>query len=233
MKKSLLMMLFFLANLTFAQKLLFTNINDSTILRNQNDLLIKDFQNQLTLIDPNFSFNGMKTMVRDSLFSGYYLPKNNRIYLSTWKATPKVIVDFCTQIMDDKQQGEKLAALYFFGYFLPHEIAHGIQFNAKVRKDNEYDNEYEANVIALLYWKKRGKSIEMLECYKMAKELVSKLKNPIPENEDRKKYFTEHYEEMSQNADQYAYMLFSQIVNIFEDKNLPDFDVYIKKYISK
>jgi hypothetical protein len=147
------------------------------------------------------SFNGLKTIVKDNLFSGNYLERTNRIYLPHWPTAPKPIKDFCTQVMGGQKEGEQLAAMYFYGFFLPHEVGHGLQFNAHVRKDNEYDNEYDANVMALLYWRAQGKD--------------------------------KHYEEMAQNADQYAYMLFKQIVIIFEDKNLPDFNTYIGQYLAK
>lgn len=221
------------SNQAFSQAKPFTIITDSVTLRKENDLLIKDFEKRVRKINGSVELKGLRTVVKDSLFAGYYLFKTNSIYLSTWPAQPKVIKNFCTGIMGSKAAGEKLAAMYFYGFFLPHEIGHGLQFNANVRKGNEYDNEYEANVIALLYWKERGKEKELRECYEIAKQVVAKLPNPIPANEDTKQYFTVHYDEMSQNAGQYAYMLFSQIVTIFEDKSLPDFNTYIKQYVAK
>ena len=225
--------LLLMSSVTFSQNKLFEIFTDSTALRKENDLIIKDFEARVKKIDNTVSFNGLKTVVKDSLFSGYYLPRTNRIYLTRWQSTPKVIVDFCTQVMGNKKDGEKLAGMYFYGFFLPHEVGHGLQFNTKTRKDNEYDNEYEASLLALLYWKERKKDKEMKECYKIAKQVLSKLKNPIPENEDMKQYFTVHYEEMAQDANSYAYMLFKQIVAIFEDKNIPDFQTYIKLDLSK
>ena len=73
----------------------------------------------------------------------------------------------------------------------------------------------------------------MAECYKIAKKALSQLKNPFPENVDAKKYFTTHYEEMAQNLNQYGYVQLDQIVKIFEDKNLRDFDKYMKHNIYK
>ena len=234
MKMRLFLFLFLgLVNDTFAQKNVFKLYTDSVLLRNDSDLIIADFESRVKKVDSQVSFNGLKTIVKDNLFSGNYLERTNRIYLPHWPTAPKPIKDFCTQVMGGKKEGEQLAAMYFYGFFLPHEVGHGLQFNAHVRKDNEYDNEYDANVMALLYWRAKGKDKEMAECYRIAKIVLSKLKNPIPENADEKKYFTEHYEEMAQNADQYAYMLFKQIVIIFEDKNLPDFNTYIGQYLAK
>jgi len=74
---------------TRAQEKLFTLIRDSTVLKNENDLLINDFESRIKKIDNSIDFNGLKTIVRDSLFSGYYLPSNNRIYLTRGKQHQK------------------------------------------------------------------------------------------------------------------------------------------------
>ena len=93
--------------------------------------------------------------------------------------------------------------------------------------------EYEANELALLYWRSKGKQKELRQCYEMAKRVLTKVKNPIPENVDAKKYITEHYVELLKDPNKYAFIQFSQIVKIFEDKSLPDFNIYIKKYFKK
>ncbi len=228
----LLVILLVTGGFTFAQNRLFENFTDSTLLRKENDLLIKDFESRVKKIDPKVDFKGLKTVVMDSLYTGYYLPKTNRIYLTPWQTTPQMILDFCTDVAGGKKEGERLSAMFFYGFFLPHEIGHALQFATNTRKDNEYDNEYAASEMALLYWKKRGKDGEMKECYEIAKKALSKLKSPIPEKEDVKKYFTEHYDEMAQDGYKYGYIMFRQIVSVFEDKNLPDFDTYIKRYLS-
>lgn len=223
-----LCVLVFVSHIALAQNKLFQLFTDSTALKRENNLLIKDFEAQVKIIKPSINFNGLKTITKDSLYAGYYLPKDNSIYLSTWNVTPKMIKDFCTELTGSKLEGEKLAAMYFFGFFLPHEAAHGLQFNAKIRKDNEYDNEYEANKIAILYWRKKGKERELKICYAIAKNVLSKLKNPIPQGEDEKRYLTANYDEMSQDPYKYGYIMFKQIVDIFEDKSIGDFDTYVR-----
>lgn len=59
---------------------------------------------------------------------------------------------------------------------MPHEIAHGLQFSLNKQKADEYDNEFEANQIAMAYWKKIGREKELEKCYKVAKEALLKLK---------------------------------------------------------
>jgi hypothetical protein len=61
----------------------------------------------------------------------------------------------------------------------------------------------------------------------------SKLPNPVPANMSEEEYFTKNYEQASQNPYIYGYMQFRQFMQIYEDKSLPDFDVFIKNYLSK
>jgi hypothetical protein len=55
----------------------------------------------------------------------------------------------------------------------------------------------------------------------------------VPKNMSEEEYFTKNYEEASSNPYTYGYMQFKQFIQIYEDKNLPEFDSFIKKYISK
>ena len=96
--------------------------------------------------------------------------------------------------------------------------------NSKV----SYQNEHLANTIAMLYWRKIGKTKELNECYELAKKMFEKLPNPVPVGENKEDYFTKNYEQAASNPFVYAYMQFGQFITIYEDKNLPEFDVFMK-----
>jgi hypothetical protein len=234
MRLSLLILLISVSKPLFAQNEVFELFTDSIELRRQNDALINDFENRVRRLDNKFTLHGTRTIVGDSLYAGFYFPDDNRIHLPNWTTTPQPVLDFCNEVAGGKQEGEKLAAMYFYGFFLPHEIAHAFQFNAGLRLDNEYDNEFEASAIAVLYWKMRGKDVELKECYKLAKHAVSAIKDPFPAGVDEKKYFTDHYEEFAQDPYKYGYVMFKQIIQIFEQKkDKTNFDTYVSQRLSK
>ena len=56
-----------------------------------------------------------------------------------------------------------------------------------------------------------------------------KLPNPVPKGSTIEEYFSKNYEEASANPYVYGYMQFKQFIEIYEDKNLPDFDTFIKQ----
>ena len=60
--------------------------------------------------------------------------------------------------------------------------------------------------------------------------MLKTLKNPVPKNEDYKKYITENYGKLASDPYKYGYIQFSQFVEIYENSKLPDFDTYIKNY---
>lgn len=218
-----------LINYSFSQNQWFEIYNDSTQLVIDYNLLMNDFENQVKQIDSSVNLNGLQFKIVNE--GGFYNPNDHTVYLNLYQTTPQWVVDFSTEIAGGKQQGEALSGLFFFGFFMPHEIAHGLQFSLNKQKADEYHNEFEANQIAMAYWKKVGKEKELEKCYKVAKKALLKLKNPIPAGEDEKKYFTKFYLEFVKDPYKYGYIQFQQIVTIYEDKSQPDFDSLIKNII--
>lgn len=233
MKRTLSILLLSWISITSnAQNKYFEIYTDSAELKKQNDELIRDIEARVKLIEPSFSFKGLTTEIPKTFMPGQYRHKTNKIYHLTWEVGGPPMEGFLTEMAGSSEGGKSLAALFFYGFFLPHEVGHALQYHTENVPKNDYDGEYEANELAVLFWRSKGKEKELQQCYEMAKNVLAKLKNPIPENVDAKKYITEHYDELLQDPFKYGYIQFSQIVKIFEDKSLPDLDTYIKKYFS-
>lgn len=227
--KNLIFMLCFISNISSAQNQWFKIYNDSTKFTKDYNLLIKDFENRVKNVDDSVGLKGLKFAIVNE--GGFYNPSDHTIYMNIYDNTPQWLLDFSENVAGGKEQGKELAGLFFFGFFMPHEIAHGLQFSLNKQKADEYHNEFEANQIAMAYWKKVGKEKELEKCYKVAKQALLKLKNPIPAGEDEQKYFTKYYLEFVQDPYKYGYIQFQQIVTIYEDKSQPDFDSLIKNII--
>lgn len=233
MKNTLVLVISMICSFAIAQNNYFEIYNDSTKLKNQNDALIREMEKQIQTTNPYFNFKGLTTEIPNTFMPGQYRSKTNKIYLNTWQVGGPPMEAFLADVAGSNEKGNTMAALYFYGFFLPHEVGHALQHHTQKEPENNYDGEYEANELAITYWRSKGKQKELQQCYEMAKIVLAKLKNPIPKNEDVKTYVTAHYYEMLKDPYQYAYIQFSQIVTIFEDKSLPTFDVYIQKYFPK
>lgn len=216
-----------------AQDKVFEVYTDSTLLQKDNDAIISDIEARVKTLNPSFSFKGLKTVTNHSP-GGYFLYNQNIIHHATWDIEEKFIGQFATELTGSKEKGKEFSGLFIHGFFLPHEVGHALQYHTNNWKnDSLYANEYQASEIALLYWKSKGKVTELEKCYDLAKTAISKIKNPFPENIDIEKHFTEHYNEFLRNPQKYSYVMFSQIVQVFEDKSLPDFDTYVKTRLLK
>ncbi|WP_374166485.1 hypothetical protein [Arcticibacter sp. MXS-1] len=226
-----LLTLVFLCNYSSAQNKWFEVYTDSTLIIKDGNRLTEDLQKKISKIDKKVDLKDPRS--KYNLWGPYYSPEQNTVNLSIWNLSPQWYKDFFIDIASGIEQGEKMFGLFFNGFYVPHELGHALQFAVENRAENEYDNEYTANIIGMLYWRKIGKEKELTECYEYAKKALLKMKNPIPENEDVKKYFTEHYSEFGQDPYKYGFIQFSQFVKVYEDNSLPDFDTYIKKFISK
>lgn len=230
MKKLLLTLILFFATVYLcSQNTLFQLYDDGDALKKHSDELIADIEKEVKSINPAFSFNGLTTEISETFIPGHYRPNTNRIYYCTWPVAKPAMADFSIKAVGSMEAGDQLAAHYFFGYFLAHEIGHAMDFNTGKIPDNRYDSEYYANVFAMLYWRCKGRDKELQKCYEIAKNALTKLKDPVQAGTDRKKFVTENYAKLTQDHMGYAYILFSQIVEIMEDKSLPDFKTYMKE----
>jgi len=233
MKRAFLLLLILTGINLKAQNNFFQIYTDSVALKNQNDELIRDIETKIKIVVPSFSFKALKTTIPKTFMPGQYRQKTNKIYLLPWQTGGPPMKEFLTDIGGSEEKGNALAGMFFYGFFLPHEVGHALQFHANAVPKSNYDAEYEANELAVVYWRSKGRQKELQQCYEIAKKALLKLKNPIPENADAKVYMTEHYNELLQDPYKYAYIQFSQIVTVLEDKSLPDFETYVKKYFKK
>src|SRR5690606_4046432 len=122
-----------------------------------------------------FSFKGLTTEIPKTFMPGQYRQKTNMIYHTTWEIGGPPMIGFLTEAMGSEEEGIKMAGLFFYGFFFPHEVGHALQYHANRVPTNNYDAEYEANEVAILYWRSKGKHKELQQCYEIAKKTLLKL----------------------------------------------------------
>lgn len=225
------LILFLLSNPISAQNQLFEVFTDSTALKEKSIELITDFQGMIT--KPDQTIDLKNPQVAYGAWGPFYIQPQNTIYLPVWYISPAEFQDFCVNVAGNEAEGKKMFGLFFNGFYVAHEVAHAFQYAVNRLPDNEYDKEYTANVIAVLYWKAKGKQKELDTCYQYAQKAMAKLKNPIPEGADAKLFFTQYYREIAQDPYKYGYIQFSQFIEIYEDQTLPSFDRYISEFFKQ
>jgi hypothetical protein len=217
----------------FAQKEWFSLYQDSTKLIKDAEKITTDFENDIKKISPTTKFS-IKAVLNTTPYLIYYNNIKITANLPLWEQVIPQQKNFFYEVAGNEADGKKVFGLFFNGFYLPHELGHAFQ---DATNDSDiglsYQNEYLANTIAILWWRKHKRNEDLKVCYDYAKKIWSKLPNPVPENMNEEEYFTKNYQEASRNPYVYGYMQFKQFIQIYEDKNLPDFDTFIKKYLTK
>ncbi len=236
MKSNLIAGLFLLifsvsACMASGQNKWFQAYSDSAALESDANKIIGQFIQDVRSIKSDVSFQP-RAILRTTPMLIFFRPSENTVNLPLWQQLTEESKSFFHKI-SDKGKAVETFGLFFNGFYLPHELGHAYQHAvAQAKLVNGYDNEYRANVIAMLWWRKQGKHRELKRCYQAAKKILAQLPNPVPEGQTVEAYFTENYSLVGKDPFVYGYMQFGQFIKIYEDKTLPDFDELIRGSVS-
>ncbi len=230
MKKIIVFSLLLSIQIATAQKKWFTTYSDSIALVKDANAITKTFTKDIKKCNKNVAYN-IKTVLHTTPYLIYFYKDAANIPL--WEQVIPEQKQFFYEIAGSEAEGKKFFGLFFNGFYLPHELGHAYEYAVKGETIGSYKGEYFANTVAILWWKKHHREKELKECYEAAKKMWAKLPNPVPEGSTIEEYFSKNYEEASANPYVYGYMQFKQFIEIYEDKNLPDFDTFIKQVSKK
>lgn len=210
-----------------AQNNWFTVYQDSVALVKDATKLSEQFKKDVYWFKKDDKFT-TTTILNTTPYLIFY-DGQNRVNIPLWSQVLPELKAFTKEVTGSEEEGIRMFGLFFNGFYLIHEYGHAYQeiYDFENSKAS-YQNEYLANTIAMLYWRKIGKNEELKQCYELAKRMFAKLENPVPEGMSKQDYFTKNYEQATQNPFVYAYMQFGQFIEIYEDKTLPNFDDFMK-----
>ena len=227
-----LFILCFVFTAGIAQKNWFTLYNDSAALVTDAKAITAAFSKDIKKIKPSIDFNVRAILNTTPYLIYYYGEGNDRTAnLPKWDQVIEPQKQFFYEVAGNEAEGKKLFGLFFNGFYLPHELAHAVEHYTKGDLKGSYKEEYFANIVAMLWWKKQGRSAELKTCYEMAKKVWAKLPNPIPAGITMEEYFTNNYEQATKDPYVYGYMQFKQFIMVYEDKSLKDFDSFMISYL--
>lgn len=232
MKKQIFFITFLLAysGITPAQSVWFRLHQDSIGLIQEADLLKNMFVQDINSLKPELNFS-LQTALKTTPMLIYY--DNKTAHIPLWGQLPEQTQDWFYEMGGNINNGHKIFALFFNGFYLPHELAHGFE-DLLGKLNRSYQNEYFANTVAILWLRKHNYHEKLRECYEAAKDIMAKTPNPVPDGQVAENFFTENYSDIIQNGNPsvYGYMQFGQFIKIYEDNSLPDFDTYVKHYLN-
>lgn len=233
MKQSLLSLSCFLFSSTLmAQNNWFKLYEDSTTLVNDGKAITAAFTKDIQQIKPSLTFN-INTKLNTTPYLIFYWGENGErtANLPKWDQVIEPQKQFFYEVAGSEAAGKDLFRLFFNGFYLPHELGHALEHITKGNLKGSYQEEYFANIVAVLWWRKQGKKDELKKCYELAKKVWAKLPNPVPTGSSMESFFTENYQKASEDPYTYGYMQFKQFIMVYEDQTLPDFDTFIRGYL--
>lgn len=227
MKKTFLLFLF-ITQFSFSQKQWFTTYSDSIALVKDANNITASFTKDIKKISPKLKFD-IKTVLNTTPYLIFFYKDAANIPL--WEQVIPEQKQFFYELGGSEAEGKRIFGLFFNGFYLPHELGHALEFMLYGQIEGSYQSEYLANTIAILWWKKHHRNAELQLCYEAAKKMFAQLPNPVPEGSTIEEFFGKNYEEASQNPYVYGYLQFRQFIEIYERKDLPDFDAFIQDLI--
>ena len=170
MKKLIFSIAFFLSsNAVLSQENFFRVYSDSISLVHDANQIISQFTKDVNSINPIFATQ-TKAILNTKPYLIFYSPNSNQVNLPIWHQVIPAQKKFFYELGGDEEKGKEMFGLFFNGYFLAHEMGHALQKAANKKESDLYQNEYFANSIAILYWKKENRTKELLSCYNYAKK---------------------------------------------------------------
>ena len=228
MKKiPLLLTLLFVGHLTTAQEKWFTSFTDSTALVENANKIATIFINDVKRLKPDIKMD-VRVVMNTTPSLIFYNENEKTVNLPLWEQLIPEQKNFFYDVAGNEEYGETAFGLFFNGFYLAHELGHAFQHAAEGSlAPSSYADEYFANTLAILWWKKQKRNEELRMCYEYAKKMWSALPSPVPNGMSVQEFFTKNF--ASQNPYSYGYMQFYQFIQIYEDHTLTDFDTYIKQ----
>jgi hypothetical protein len=234
MKKSILVSLILLSFLQMnAQEKWFFTQTDSVQLVTSANQIVQQMAKDIQKVFPAIDLKKNKPIKHTTPYLIYIDLEKHTVNLPLWSEVIPEQKQFFAEVAGGEQEGKDVFGLFFNGFYLTHELGHALAEQSGKKFGNAYDSEYDANKIAMLYWMSVKEEDKLLKCYTYAKKMLRSLKNPVPPNNDPKKYITDHYEELSSDPYKYGYIQFSQFVEIYEGRNEKNLGQFLQAYLSK
>lgn len=229
MKKAIIACLIFLFSINAnARNNWFSLYSDANALTTDANEIVQQFTTTIQKLNPSIKMHNNKAVKNTTPYLIFI--DSITVNLPLWEEVIPQQKDFFKEVAGGENEGKEVFGLFFNGFYLVHELCHSLMASAGKNFENGYANEFEANKIAIMYWRAAGEKEHLDKCYTYAQKMLKTLKNPVPANEDQEKYIAAHYNELSADPYSYGYIQFSQFVKIYEDKSLPDFTTFIKNY---
>ncbi len=232
--KILTITLMLLANFCAAQQNWFNLYTDTAAEIRDARAITSKFIADVEKISPSTKIK-VSTILNTTPYLIYYdgSQEIKTVNLPIWAQVIEPQKQFFYKLGGSEDEGKRIFGLFFNGFYLSHELGHALQHKVQGKLLSPYQDEFFANRIAMLWWRKQGRSKELEQCYQYAKKMYAQLPNPVPAGQSVEEYFVKNYEEAAKDPFVYGYMQFGQFISVYEDQSLPRFNAFVKRFLKQ
>lgn len=233
--KHLFFLLTLLPSVVFSQAPFFKTYSDSVNLVNDGRSIVSDFMKMVKNADSSIVVKP-SAILNTTPYLIYWDDSLQTANLPIWSQVIEPQKEFFYSLNGgSKEDGVKMFGLFFNGFYLPHELAHCVEWNlfkkGHRKNDGLYRSEYFANTMAIIYWRLKGRQNDLAACYAFARKVLAQLPNPVPKGVNVEEYFNTNYQALSSDPYKYGFFQFNQFVEIYEKKELPSFSEALKAIV--
>jgi hypothetical protein len=158
--------------------------------------------------------------VRSTPMLIFFSPGDNQITVPWWEdLSPEQHALFDTW-GGDRAGGERLFRALFHRFLVIHEAGHWLQSRSDQRKATLYENELDANRIAVAFWRTAPDGEAFLaEVETLLERCVATTPDPTPPGEDAAAFFNANYRELGRDPVRYAFYQFRFMLDAVRERD--------------
>lgn len=149
----------------------------------------------------------------------------HRILTGVWNMASEENKKPYMSLFSNEQEAGEFHKTYFQWYNIVHEFCHHLRRHHNIYVDWNKEGAYEEQVVndfAVAYWKKFGEASKLKYIIDSIEEILSRIPNPIPKDEDFIDYFNQHFQEAN-TVELYGFLQFTCVKRAFySSENLSD-----------
>ncbi len=163
--------------------------------------------------------------VRNTPMLIFFSSNANTITVPWWDTQPAEMRAVFRQVAaGDDAKAEQLFRVFFNAFLVAHEAGHWFQFRAQRREPTLYQNENQANRLAVAFWRSQpGGEAYLAQLEQLAERAATTLPNPTPAGQDPVAYFGANYQTLGREPLKYGYYQFRFMADALRERGQLDF----------
>lgn len=205
---------------------------DKSSLKSGAEQIVNDFAARVRAVN-NAQLGALTIRVKNTPSLIYISFEHQEIVVPWWPELDPDAQGIFVTLAGDTVRGQRLFNLLCNQFIIAHEAGHWLQFSAGSMTSegtlDRYNNELEANQIAVAYWMTtpRGDA-HLTEIANLLEPILARMPDPVPPESEPQAYFNNHYTELMENPMAYGWFQFRFVLDALAQRDQLEFPAVVK-----